>query len=110
MLFRKLQVGFGPKILILEVRITRQRRRLALAEIDEDETQIFTSGITPNANFFRKRFIFRELLDTLAGAVEFPAVKAATNAVVLDPPGRKLRSSVWTTKCHAVSCRRRDRG
>ena len=61
-------ISFRPEIVFLEIRITRQRRRLAFAEIDEDQSEVFLSRTTANANLLGEGFFLRRLLDALSGA------------------------------------------
>lgn len=91
-------VGLHPQALFLKIRITRQGRSIALAEVDEYESEILFRGTTPDPNLLGKGFLFRRLLDTLPRAVEFPAVKAAADAISLDPADRKRRLAVRATK------------
>ena len=42
------------------------------------------------------------LLDALPGAIVFPTVKTAANAIVLDPADRELGLAVRTTKIDDV--------
>src|SRR5258705_6757389 len=95
-------VSLGPERVLLEIWITWQRRRVALAEINEDQFEVFLRRTTANANLFGEGFLFGGLLDALPGAIVFPTVKAAANAIVLDPADRKLGLAVRTTKIDDV--------
>src|SRR6185503_3221322 len=85
-----------------EAWIARQRRRLALAEIGEDQADVFFHRITRNADFVRERLSFRRLLDALSRAVIFPAMIKTTYAFALDPAHRKLRSPVRAARANEV--------
>ncbi len=52
------------------MRIARKRRRLALAEVGEDQTEVFPSRTASYADLCRERFFFRGLLDALTGGIE----------------------------------------
>ena len=52
--------------------------------------------------FFGESFLLRRLLHALARGVEFPAVKAAANAVVFDPARGKCRLAMGTAKLDDV--------
>src|SRR5262245_8461240 len=78
-------ISFRPECVFLEIRVTRQWRRFALAEINENQFEVFLGRTTADANFFGEGFLFRRLLDALSGAVIFPTVKAAANTIVLNP-------------------------
>src|SRR5207247_1197543 len=80
-------VGRGaPYALLLEGREARQRRGLALAQVDEDQTQIFLRGKAPNADPLTERLRLGRLLDALPAAVVLPAVVEAAQLIALDPP------------------------
>src|SRR5262249_37661532 len=71
-------ISFHPKTLLVEIRIARQRRRLSLAKIDKDESQIFFCRTTPDAYLFGKGFVLRWLLDALPRTVKLPAMETAS--------------------------------
>ena len=91
-------VGFRPEIIFLEVGIARQGRRVAFAEVDEDQAEVFLGRAAANANLLGEGFFLRRLLDALAGLIELPTVKAATNPVALDPADGELRLAVRAAK------------
>ena len=91
-------IGFRPEIIFLEVGIARQRRRGAFAEVDEDQAEVFLGRAAADAHFLGEGFFLRRLFDALAGLIELPAVKAATNRVVFDPADGELRLAVRAAK------------
>jgi hypothetical protein len=64
-------VGLHPQALFLEIRITGQGRSIALAEINEYESEILFRGTTADPNLLGKGLLLRRLLDTLPGGVNF---------------------------------------
>ena len=66
-------------------RIGWKRRRLAAAEISEDEPHILARRITLHLHLARESDFLGRLLDALPGAVEFPAMIDATYVIPLDP-------------------------
>ena len=101
-------VSLRPERVFLEIRIAGQRRRIAFAEVDEDQFEVFLSGTTANANLFGEGFFLGRLFDALSRAIELPTVKSAANTIALDPADRKLRLAVRAAKVDDVrACRRR---
>src|SRR5581483_5128450 len=94
----------GPlqQSLALHPRVAGEGRRLALANVDEDEAQVFLNRVAPDADAMGEGWSFKRLFDTLAGAVEYPAVVATANAVLLDEAGGKLGAPVCATEVHHV--------
>jgi len=84
----------------LQLPEARQRRRLALPQIGEDEAQVLLGRIALDLDFGREGGVFGGHLDTLAGAVILPAVVEAPDAVALDPAGRELRAPVRAAEVH----------
>src|SRR4029077_9067399 len=76
------------------VREMRERRRLAWAKIAENQPKIFAGRIGPNRDLARETWFLGGLLDAAAGALEFPAVIGATDAVTLDPAEMHRRAAV----------------
>jgi hypothetical protein len=95
-------VGLYPQTILLEIGKTRQERSVALAEVDENQTQIFFGRTTADSNLFGKRFLLRRLLDTLSRSGEFPAVKTAADGVAFDPTARERRLAMRTAKIDDV--------
>jgi len=87
----------------LQFRIAWQWRRRSRAEVGEDQAQILLRGAATNGYFLRETFVFRRLLDALAGAVVFPAVIETADAIVLDPTRGQLRAAMGTSKIDDVS-------
>ena len=88
--------------LFFQFRIAWQRRHDSFAEVGEDQAQILQRGAATNGYFLRETFVFRRLLDALAGAVVFPAVVETADAIVLDPADRQLRAAMGTTKINDI--------
>src|SRR5580704_10122754 len=78
------------------VRKMRKRRRLAGAEIAEDEAQIFAGRIGAQLHLAGIARFLGRLIDALAAAVEFPAVIDATDAVLFDPAEMQRRAAMRT--------------
>src|ERR1700680_578678 len=76
------------------VRKMRERRRLAGAEIAEDEAQIFAGRISAQLHLAGKARFLGRLIDALAATVEFPAVIDATDGVLLDPAEMQRRAAM----------------
>ena len=76
------------------VRKMRKRRRLAGAEIAEDEAQIFAGRISAQLHLAGKARFLGRLIDALAAAVELPAVIDATDAVLFDPAKMQRRAAM----------------
>src|SRR6266536_1303814 len=91
-------VGLHPQVLLLEIRKAGQGSSIALAQINEYESEIFYRRTTADPNLLGKSFFLRRLLDTLPGAVEFPAVKTAADAIPLYQTDGKRRLAVRSTK------------
>src|SRR6516165_395728 len=66
------------------MRKMRKRRRLAVAEIAEDQAEMLAGRIGTDLHLAGKARFLGRLLDALAGAVELPAVIDAADGVVLD--------------------------
>ena len=81
-----------------EIGVARKVRCLAVADISEDQPQIFSHRIGSQPHGFRRRFIFGRNLHALTAAVVLPAVKAAANAVAFDPTDRELQAAMGATK------------
>ena len=81
---------------------TRQRRRFALAEIDEDQPEIFLRGIAANMGFRTLVIAVAGPFDAMAGLVILPAVEQAADFVALDVTNRQLRAAVRTPKVHGM--------
>ena len=91
---------------LVEIGILAELRGLALAEIGEDEADIFARRIYFQFHARTERPVLVGLLVALAGLVEFPAVKAAAQPVSLDPADRHDRAAMRTARIgdmrHAV--------
>ncbi len=87
---------------IFKARKAIERRRLACAEISEDQADGLAHGITRNANILGERLRFSGLFDTLPRAVVFPAVVKTANGVFFDPAHRQLCAAVRAAISHQV--------
>src|SRR4030095_14667318 len=74
----------------LEVGMLSKRRRISLAEIDKDQSQIFLRRITLYLYFCRRAFLFPWLLDAPPAPFVLPSMIHAANTVSFHPPGRQL--------------------
>ena len=81
-----------------EVREAAQRRRLAVAEIREDQAEILLRRIRTQNDFARESRIFAGLFQARAVGAELPTVIAAADRVALHPAGRELRRAVRARK------------
>src|SRR5262249_1050092 len=79
-----------------------QRRRFALAQISEDESQIFFSRVMANTNLFGKGFAVGRLLHALTATVVKPTVVHAPDTVSFDPTGGQLGSAMRAAKLHQM--------
>src|SRR5215467_695538 len=79
------------------VRERRKRRRLAFAEVREDQAEVLTRRICLYLYLVRETGFFSGLLNTLARTVELPPVVDATDGVRFDPAEMHLRSSMRTS-------------
>ena len=59
-------IGLHPQTFFLEIRIARQGRSIAFAEVNEDEAEIFFRWATADVYFFAEGFLLYRLLDALA--------------------------------------------
>ena len=78
----------------VELRIARQRRRIARTEVDEDESRVFLAVVRRDVGRGREAGLFGRLLDARAGGVELPPVVEAADAVAFDPTGVEERAAV----------------
>src|SRR5580692_5173532 len=76
------------------VRKMRKRRRLAGAEIAEDEAQIFARRIGAQLHLAGKARFLGRLIDALAGAIELPAMIDAADGIFLDPAEMQRRAAM----------------
>src|SRR5262245_39250150 len=72
----------------------RERRRVALAEIGEDEIEIFARRIGLQRHLAGEPRFLGRLLDALAATVKFPAVIDAADRLVLDPAEMQRRTAM----------------
>src|SRR5581483_3656542 len=86
----------------LEVRISRERRRLPCAEIRKDEAEILLDRVAPDPNALAEGVRLRRLLDAPPVRAVAPAMVEAPDVIALDPARRKLRSAVSATEGDAV--------
>ncbi len=70
---------------LLDLGIAREGRRLAIAEIGEDEAHVLAQRIGRHLDLGGEGRALGRLLEALAGAVIEPAVIEAADAVALDP-------------------------
>src|SRR5687768_140417 len=82
----------------VEIRVARERRRTAFAQICEDEPEILFGRIAANLDLRLEGLVFARLFDTLARSIIFPPVIKTSNTVILDPTRRELRSAMRAPK------------
>jgi hypothetical protein len=82
----------------IELRIARKLRRVAVAEIREDQPQIVARRVRANGDFIAKRGPFGRLFETRAVGAETPAVVKAAQRVAVDPTGGELGAAMRTTR------------
>src|SRR5579863_7108279 len=80
--------------LVLEIAIARERRRLAFAEIGEDQTEIFARRVRADTDRIREPLALRRRLDAASVGAVFPAVIKAAQRIALDPAGREQRAAM----------------
>src|SRR5262245_21720257 len=72
----------------------RERRRLAVAEIGENEIEIFVRRIGLQGHLAGEPCFLGRLLDALAATVKFPAVIDAADRLILDPAEMQRRAAM----------------
>src|SRR6516164_1475445 len=72
----------------------RERRRLAVAEIGENEIDIFARRIGPQGQLAGELCFLGRLLDALAAPFKFPALIDAADRLILDPAEMQRRAAV----------------
>src|SRR5439155_25003481 len=77
-------VRVGEDPFLLEGRHARERRRLALAEVREDQAERLARRVGAERDLLAKRFRLGRLLDALPVIAELPAVIEATDTLALD--------------------------
>src|SRR5262245_40671053 len=86
----------------------RERRRVVVAEIGEDEIEIFARRIGLQRHLAGESRFLGRLLDALAATVKFPAVIDAADRLVIDPAemqrGTAMRAAIGDDVWHACSC------
>src|SRR6185312_15201996 len=90
----RVEVDDAHAVRLLELGKARKRRRLALAEIGEDEAEIFLDRIGRDADLGGEGRALGRLLHALPGAVVQPAVIEAAQAIALDRAERQRRLAV----------------
>jgi hypothetical protein len=68
--------------------VLRETRRLTFSQIRKDKAQLFFHRIVLELYTITKRLRLVGLLDTLAGAVKFPAMETASDTVAFYPSYR----------------------
>src|SRR5262245_25541607 len=89
----------------------RERRRVVVAEIGEDEIEIFARRIGLQRHLAGEPRFLGRLLDALAATVKFPAVIDAADRLVLDPAEMQRRTAIraaigedlWQARSRAVN-------
>src|SRR5579872_5776928 len=85
----RMAIGDQHALDIVELGETRKLRRFTLAEIGEDQADIFLCRIGARFHLGGEVGFFGRLLDALAMPVEFPAVIEAADAVARDRAQRE---------------------
>src|SRR5581483_10544671 len=86
--------GEGADAFLLEGGVARQLRRLAIAEIDEDQPEILLHRVGPDPDAAAEGLRLGRLLGALAGGVVLPAVVEAPDLFTLHPAGAELRAAM----------------
>src|SRR5579872_1069810 len=77
-----------------ELRMERKFRRRTVAQIGEDQAEIFAHRVGPQPDLAGEPRLFRRLLDALPVAVVLPAVIEAADGIAFDISGRQCRTAM----------------